>query len=163
MIGGGLALAFISYAESIGAARSIARRHGYEVDPNQELIALGGGNVLGGLLQGFPTDASLSRSAVADADRRAKLRSTGSCVLVLLVVTMLWLTPLFDGLPQATLAAVIIGSIYRLVDVAGCGTSGGSIRGGDFAARADRVARRARCSAPLGGIATAVDRLARSR
>ena len=40
-------------------------------------------------------------------------------VLLLLVVTILWLTPLFDGLPQATLAAVIIGSIYRLIDVAG--------------------------------------------
>jgi SulP family sulfate permease len=118
VLGGGLALALISFAESIGAARSIARRHRYEVDPNQELIGLGGGNVLGGFLQGFPTDASLSRSAVADA---ARVRSSlyGLAVLVLLIVTIVWLTPLFDGLPQATLAAVIIGSIYRLIDVAG--------------------------------------------
>ncbi len=118
VLGGGLALGFISYAESVGAARSIARRHGYEVDPNQELIGLGGGNVLGGFLQGFPTDASLSRTAVADT---SGVRSSlyGLAVLVLLIVTILWLTPLFDGLPQATLAAVIIGSIYRLIDVAG--------------------------------------------
>lgn len=118
IVGGGLALGLISYAESIGAARSIARQHGYEVDGNQELVALGGGNLLGGLIQGFPTDASLSRSAVADV---AGVRSSlyGLVVLVLLVVTILWLTPLFDGLPQATLAAVIIGSIYRLVDVRG--------------------------------------------
>ena len=118
VLGGGLALAFISYAESIGAARSMARRNGYEVDPNQELIALGGGNVLGGFLQGFPTDASLSRTSVADT---SGVRSPlyGLVVLVMLIVTILWLTPFFDGLPQATLAAVIIGSIYRLVDVAG--------------------------------------------
>jgi len=118
VVGGGLALGLISYAESIGAARTIARQHGYEVDGNQELVALGGGNLLGGLIQGFPTDASLSRSAVADG---AGVRSSlyGLVVFVLLVVTILWLTPLFDGLPQATLAAVIIGSIYRLVDVRG--------------------------------------------
>ena len=118
VIGGGIVLGLISYTESIGAARSLARRHGYEVDPDQELIALGGGNVVAGFLQGFPTDASLSRSAVADA---AGVRSPlyGLVVLVLLVGTILWLTPLFDGLPQATLAAVIIGSIYRLVDVRG--------------------------------------------
>jgi sulfate permease, SulP family len=118
VLGGGLALAFISYAESIGAARSIARRNGYEVDPNQELIALGGGNVLAGFLQGFPTDASLSRTAVADT---SKVRSPlyGLVVFVMLIVTILWLTPFFDGLPQATLAAVIIGSIYRLIDVSG--------------------------------------------
>ena len=74
VVGGGLALALISYSESIGAARSIARLHGYEVDADQELIALGGGNVLGGFLQGFPTDASLSRSSVADMRGRPKLR-----------------------------------------------------------------------------------------
>ncbi len=118
VLGGGLALAFISYAESIGAARSIARRNGYEVDPNQELIALGSGNVLSGFLQGFPTDASLSRTAVADT---TGVRSPlyGLVVFAMLIVTIVWLTPLFDGLPQATLAAVIIGSIYRLIDVAG--------------------------------------------
>jgi len=118
VVGGGLALGLISYAESIGAARSLARLHGYEVDADQELLALGGGNVLAGLLQGFPTDASLSRSSVADG---AGVRSplNGLVVFVLLVVTILWLTPLFDGLPQATLAAVIIGSIYRLIDVRG--------------------------------------------
>ena len=62
--GGALALALVALAESIGAARSLAAKRGYEIDPNQELVALGASNVGAGLLQGFPVDASLSRSAV---------------------------------------------------------------------------------------------------
>ncbi len=61
---GALALALVALAESLGAARSLAAQRGYEIDPNQELIALGASNVGAGLLQGFPVDASLSRSAV---------------------------------------------------------------------------------------------------
>jgi MFS superfamily sulfate permease-like transporter len=80
VIGGGIALGLICYAESIGAAGAIAHRNGYEVNPDQELIALGGGNVAAGLLQGFPTDASLSRSAVADgAGVRSTASSSSSC------------------------------------------------------------------------------------
>ncbi len=118
VFGGGLALAFISYAESIGGARTIARRHGYEVDPNQELIALGGANALGSLIQGFPMDASLSRSAVAEQNR-VRTPVYGLFMFAMLIATILWLTPLFRGLPQATLAAVIVGSAYRLIDVRG--------------------------------------------
>jgi high affinity sulfate transporter 1 len=154
VIGGGVALGLVCYAESIGAARAISRLHDYEVNPDQELLALGGGNILGGFLQGFPTDASLSRSAVADS---AGVRSPlyGLVVLVLLVATILWLTPLFDGLPQATLAAVIIGSIYRLIDVRGLRRLWRIDAGGDFALA--MIAFLAVLAfGPLGGIATAV-------
>ena len=154
VVGGGLALGLISYAESIGAARSLARRHGYEVDADQELIALGAGNVLVGLVQGFPTDASLSRSSVADV---AGVRSplNGLVVFVLLVATILWLTPLFDGLPQATLAAVIIGSIYRLIDVRGLRNLFRIDPKGDFALAVVALVG-VLLFGPLGGIATAV-------
>jgi high affinity sulfate transporter 1 len=154
VIGGGIALGLLCYAESIGAAAAIARRNGYEVDPDQELIALGGGNLAAGLLQGFPTDASLSRSSVANG---AGVRSPfyGLVVFVLLVATILWLTPLFDGLPQATLAAVIVGSIYRLIDVRGLRRLCRIDPGGDFAlALVSLLAVLA--FGPLGGIATAV-------
>ena len=69
----------------------------------------------GGVLQGFPVDASLSRSAVASG-AGVRTRLSGLFVAVLLVVTMLFLTPLFDGLPQATLAAIIIAAVIGLVD-----------------------------------------------
>ena len=154
VVGGGLALGLVSYAESIGAARSLARRRGYEVDPNQELIALGGGNILAGFVQGFPTDASLSRSSVADA---AGVRTSlnGLVVFVLLITTILWLTPLFDGLPQATLAAVIIGSIYRLVDLRGLRHLYRIDPRGDFALALIALLA-VLLFGPLGGIAAAV-------
>jgi SulP family sulfate permease len=116
--GGALALALVALAESIGAARSLAAKRGYEIDPNQELVALGASNVGAGLLQGFPVDASLSRSAVG-AGAGVRTRLSGLIVAVLLVATMLFLTPLFDGLPQATLAAIIIAAVVGLVDVRG--------------------------------------------
>lgn len=154
VIGGGLVLGLISYAESIGAATTLAARRGYEVDPNQELIALGAGNALAGLLQGFPTDASLSRSSVADGTG-ARSPLNGLVVFVLLIATILWLTPLFDGLPQATLAAVIIGSIYRLIDVRGLRRLYRIDPGGDFALALIALLG-VLMFGPLGGIATAV-------
>ena len=108
----------MALAESIGAARGLATERGYEVDANQELIALGAANVGAGLLQGFPADASLSRSAVG-AGAGVRSRLSGLIVAALVVATMLYLTPLFDGLPQATLAAIIIAAVLGLVDVRG--------------------------------------------
>ena len=115
---GALALALVALAESIGTARSLAAQRGYEIDPNQELVALGASNVGAGLLQGFPVDASLSRSAVG-AGAGVRTRLSGLIVALMLVATMLFLTPLFDGLPQATLAAIIIAAVVGLVDVGG--------------------------------------------
>jgi SulP family sulfate permease len=116
--GGALALGLVALAESIGAARSLAAARGYEIDPNQELVALGASNVGAGLLQGFPVDASLSRSAVG-AGAGVRTRLSGLFVAALIVATMLFLTPLFDGLPQATLAAIIIAAVVGLVDMRG--------------------------------------------
>jgi high affinity sulfate transporter 1 len=115
---GALALALVALAESVGTARSFAAQRGYEIDANQELIALGGANAGAGLLQGFPVDASLSRSAVG-AGAGVRTRLSGLVVAVLIVATMIFLTPLFDGLPQATLAAIIISAVIGLVDVKG--------------------------------------------
>ena len=114
--GGAIALALVALAESIGTARSLAAQRGYEIDPNQELVALGASNLGAGLLQGFPVDASLSRSAVG-AGAGVRTRLSGLFVALLIVATMLFLTPLFDGLPQATLAAIIIAAVIGLVDV----------------------------------------------
>jgi len=115
---GAIALALVALAESIGTARSLAAQRGYEIDPNQELIALGASNLGAGVLQGFPVDASLSRSAVG-AGAGVRTRLSGLFVALLIVATMLFLTPLFDGLPQATLAAIIIAAVIGLVDIRG--------------------------------------------
>jgi high affinity sulfate transporter 1 len=110
------ALAIIAFAESVAGARQLAARHHYEVDADQELIALGVANLGAGLFQGFAVDASLSRSAVADS---SGMKSQLSSVLLFgfLVVTMLFLMPLFHDLPEAVLGAIVIAAVAHLVDV----------------------------------------------
>ena len=111
-----VALALIAFAESIAGARTFAAKHGYEVDADQELVALGAANLGAGLLQGFSVDASLSRSAVADSSG-VKSQLSGIILFAFLVVTMLLLMPLFHDLPEAVLGAIVIAAIAHLVDI----------------------------------------------
>jgi SulP family sulfate permease len=110
------ALALICFAESVAGARAIAAKHHYEVDADQELIALGVANLGTGLLQGFTVDASLSRSAVADSSG-VKTQLSSIVLFGFLVVTMLFLMPLFHDLPEAVLGAIVIAAVSHLVDV----------------------------------------------
>ena len=111
-----VALALIAFAESVAGARALATAHGYEVDADQELVALGAGNLGAGVLQGFVVDASLSRSAVADSSG-ARSQVYGIVLFVFVVVTMLFLLPLFHDLPEAVLGAIVIAAVAHLVDV----------------------------------------------
>ena len=111
-----LALALICFAESVAGARALAARRHYEVDADQELIALGVANLGAGLLQGFTVDASLSRSAVADSSG-VKTQLASIILFCFLVVTMLFLLPLFHDLPEAVLGAIVIAAVAHLVDV----------------------------------------------
>jgi high affinity sulfate transporter 1 len=114
LLAGAVGVAILAYAESIAAARSFAEKHDYEVDPNRELVALGAANVGSGLLKGFPIDASLSRTAVADdAGQRSQLAGLLNALLVL--TTILVLTPFFADLPQASLAAIVIAAVLPLM------------------------------------------------
>jgi len=111
-----LALALICFAESVAGARALAAKRHYEVDADQELIALGVANLGAGLLQGFTVDASLSRSAVADSSG-VQTQVSNIVLFCFLVVTMLFLMPLFHDLPEAVLGAIVIAAVAHLVDV----------------------------------------------
>jgi MFS superfamily sulfate permease-like transporter len=110
------AVALIGFAESVAAARSLAREHHYEVDADQELVALGAANLGAGLFQGFAVEASLSRSAVADSSG-VKTQLSSIVLFGFLVVTMLFLMPLFHDLPEAVLGAIVIAAVAHLIDV----------------------------------------------
>ena len=111
-----VALALICFAESVAGARAIAAKHHYEVDADQELIALGVANIGAGLFQGFTGDASLSRSAVADSSG-VKSQLSNLILFGFLIVTMLFLMPLFHDLPEAVLGAIVIAAVAHLVDL----------------------------------------------
>jgi high affinity sulfate transporter 1 len=114
LLAGAFGVAILAYSESVAAARSFAAKHGYEVDPNRELIAMGAANIGSGLLKGFPIDASVSRTAVADdSGQRSQLAGLVNAGFVL--TTILLLTQFFADLPQATLAAIIIAAVLPLM------------------------------------------------
>jgi high affinity sulfate transporter 1 len=111
---GGILL--VVFSESLGAAENFATKHGYEIDPNQELVALGVANVGSGFLGGLAGGGSLSQSAVSEgAGARSEASSLVAAVFIL--VTVLLLTPLFKNLPEAVLAALIIHAVSHLMKV----------------------------------------------
>jgi SulP family sulfate permease len=116
LITGAAGIVFLAVGESLGAARSFAARHRYEIDGDQEMIALGAANTASGLFGGFLADASLSQSATAEASgARTQLSALVTSGLVL--ATALLLAPLFENLAWAVLAAIIIASVLGLIDV----------------------------------------------
>jgi len=114
---GAAGIMFLALAESLAASRAFANRHGYRIDPDQELIALGGSNAASGLMGGFAVDASVSSMATGEAGgNKSQLASLVTAVGM--VLTIVVLSPMFTNLPQSLLAAVIITSVISLVDFA---------------------------------------------
>jgi len=109
-------LALIAFMEAISVAKAVEERHDdYKVDPNQELIALGASNVFGSILQSYPVTGGFSRTAVADqAGAKTGMAAIVSSIVVLL--TLLFLTPLFYYLPKALLASIIMVAVFGLID-----------------------------------------------
>ncbi len=111
-----LTISLVSFMESIAVAKAIQAKHkNYKVIPNQELIALGAANIGGAFFQSYPTTGGFSRTAVNDqAGAKTGLASIISAILILL--TLLFLTPLFYYLPNAILASVIMVAVFGLID-----------------------------------------------
>ena len=106
----------IMSAEAVGVARQLAVKHGYRVDANRDLMALGAGNLVAGFSSGFVQSGGASQTAAADgAGGRSQLASIICAGLLLL--TGAFLAPLFEHLPQATLAAIVIVAIMGFYDV----------------------------------------------
>ncbi|MCB0580551.1 MAG: solute carrier family 26 protein [Phaeodactylibacter sp.] len=112
-----LAIALVSFMESIAVAKAIQAKHkDYKVDANQELIGLGIANIGGSFFQSYPVTGGFSRTAVNDqAGAKTGLAAIISAVLIAL--TLLFLTGLFYYLPNAILASVIMVAVFGLIDV----------------------------------------------
>jgi sulfate permease, SulP family len=117
LLTGAVGIVFLAVGESLGAARAFAARHRYEINPDQELIALGAANLSAGMFGGFTVDASLSATATADANG-AQTQLSSIVTSVLIVITVMFLAPMFYNLPNATLGAIVIAAVIGLMDVA---------------------------------------------
>jgi len=109
-------LALIQFMSVAALTKSFARKHGYVINPNQELIAIGSANLVGSLFKSIPVSGSFSRSAIGERAGAATALSNVFAALLILL-TLLFLTPVFETLPKTLLAAVIIVSVANLVDV----------------------------------------------
>jgi len=113
---GGIGVMLIAFAEGLGAANAFAARKDRPIDANRELVALGCSNLASGLSSGMVVSGSLSKTAV-NASAGARTQVSTLLAAALTVVALLFLTGLFEDLPEATLAAVVIAAVIELVDV----------------------------------------------
>jgi len=109
-------VALVQFMKDISLGRIFAKRNGYDIDPNQELIGIGAGNVFGSLFQSIPASGSFSRSAVND-QAGASTPLANAFAAGVIALTLLFLTPLFYYLPTPALAAIIFVSGLSLIDL----------------------------------------------
>ena len=108
---GGCVVALVGFSEGWGASQQIATKTHDELDTNQEFRAYGLGNIGAGLLGGMVVTGSLSKSSAAEA---AGARSQVSNIMLagLVLLTLAFLAPAFQWLPEAALAAIVINAMW---------------------------------------------------
>ncbi len=111
-------ISLLGFMEAIAIAKAMAAKTGQRLDPNQELIGQGLANIIGSIGKSYPVSGSFSRSAV---NLQSGAVSGLSSVITSLVVVLalLFFTPLLYHLPQAVLASVIMMAVIGLVNVSG--------------------------------------------
>lgn len=111
-------ISLLGFMEAIAIAKAMAAKTGQRLDPNQELIGQGLANILGSIGKSYPVSGSFSRSAVnLQAGAVSGLSSVITSLMV--IITLLFFTPLLYHLPQAVLASVIMMAVIGLVNVSG--------------------------------------------
>ena len=106
----------LAYVESVSAARTLAQKHGYDIDPRQELLGLGAANLAAAFGQGYPVAGGLSQSSVNDkAGAKTPLALVFASATIALC--LLFLTGLLRNLPSVVLAAIVLVAVKGLIDV----------------------------------------------
>jgi SulP family sulfate permease len=115
LFSGALVISLVGFMEAISIAKAMAAKTKQRINPNQELLGQGFANVVGSFSQAFPVSGSFSRSAVnLNANAQTGLSNVFAGLIVL--VALLFLTPLLYHLPQAVLAAVIMMAVVGLIN-----------------------------------------------
>ncbi len=114
LLGVALACFLLSYVESISVVRTFSVKHGYSINPGQELLALGVANLAAGVAQGYPLAGGMSQSAVNEKGGAqtplALVFASGGIAAVLL-----FFTGVMHNLPQPVLAAIVLIAVGGLI------------------------------------------------
>ena len=106
----------LAYVESVSAARTLAQKNGYEIDPRQELLGLGAANLAAAFCQAYPVAGGLSQSSVNDkAGARTPLALVFASVTIGLC--LMYLTGLLSNLPDVVLAAIVLVAVKGLINI----------------------------------------------
>lgn len=111
-----LLISVVGFVESVSVGQTLAAKRRQRIEPDQELVALGGGNLAAAFSGGFPVTGGFARSVV-NFDAGAQTPAAGVFTAVGILFASLLLTPALFYLPQATLAATIVVAVLSLVDV----------------------------------------------
>ena len=115
---GALGLSMLIFPEGILLSRAMAERHGYEINPDRELMALGAANLATGAVQGFSVGGSQTRTLVNSATGgRTQVANLAS--VVFLAGFLLLATEALTQLPKVTIAAILVYTGFGLIDIAG--------------------------------------------
>lgn len=109
-------ISLVGFVESVSVGQTLAAKRRQRIEPNQELVALGGANLSAAISGGFPVTGGFARSVV-NFDAGAQTPLAGALTAAGIAITVLFFTPLFHNLPQAVLAATIIVAVLSLVDL----------------------------------------------
>jgi SulP family sulfate permease len=109
----GVVIAMVGFAEAASVSQALATRERMPWDPDREFISQGVGNLAAGLFGGFPAGGSFSRTSLNHlAGARSKWSGFVAGAAVLLFLP---LSPVLAPLPKATLAAVVIAAVWKLI------------------------------------------------
>lgn len=111
----GAVAGMVALTEAVAIARTFAAMKDYQIDGNKEMVALGTMNIVGSMTSCYVATGSFSRSAV---NYMAGCRTAVSNIVMAIVVmlTLLVITPLFKYTPNAILASIIISAVVGLMD-----------------------------------------------
>ena len=112
-----LTISIVAFTEAISISKGLDEKNKlYNLNPNQELLALGSANIFGSFFQSYPTTGGFSRTAV-NSQAKAKTGVASLICALLIALTLSFFTDLFFYVPKTVLAAIIISAVLRLIDI----------------------------------------------
>jgi high affinity sulfate transporter 1 len=106
----------LAYIESVSAARTLAHKNGYDINPHQELLAIGLANLAVAFGNGYPVSGGLSQSAVNDG-AGAKTPMSLIFTSIFISICLLFLAPLLKNLPTVILASIVFVAVMKLINI----------------------------------------------
>ncbi|CAJ0584687.1 unnamed protein product, partial [Mesorhabditis spiculigera] len=110
----GISIAVVAFAITVSMGKMFAKKHGYTIYPNQELLALGSLSVISSMFNVFPTSCSLSRTLVNEASG-AKSQVSGVVSAGITLIVILFVGPLLESLPMCVLSSIVIVALRSLM------------------------------------------------